>query len=122
MGLELYRTLWLRGTGLWLDVRVWRIRGVWGVSPVVEKHIVEASTQHEKNTVACAKTLLGRPPLTPVSEGIARANFSTCFSLTILRMVKHKRTWKLTRQGRLDQTRMSRSSNRVHEALRGLTS
>lgn len=92
MGLELYRTLWLRGTGLWLDVRVWRIGGVWGVSPGVEKHIVEASTQHEKNTVACAKTLLGRPPLTPVSEGIARANFSACFNLTMLRVVKHKRT------------------------------
>lgn len=70
MGLELYRTLWLRGMGLWLDVRVWRIGGVWGVSPGVEKHTVEASTQHEKNTVACAKTLLGRPPSTPVSKGI----------------------------------------------------
>lgn len=92
MGQELCRTLWLRGTGLWLDVGVWRIEGVWGVSPGVEKHIVEASTQHEKNPVACAKTLLGRPPLTPVSEGIARADFSACFNLTILRVVRHKRT------------------------------
>lgn len=60
------------------------------MSPGVEKHTVEASTQHEKNTVACAKTLLGRPPLTPVSEGIARANFSARFNLTILWVVKHK--------------------------------